>query len=191
MKRFFAMSILAAGGLAVGMLAAPAASASILIAQCIEFAPCWEGETGGVAFSDTVGESQLATLGLGSTQPFTAAQTSEFVTQLGPTTFDFTTTGAPVIETVGDFTGGDHSDPCSGYCEVDTVAEILIPLDATGLTVTGSFGGNGIGSSAGVNLFLGPAVDLVPEPAAWTLMLIGVGAIGGALRRRSSMATAA
>ena len=35
------------------------------------------------------------------------------------------------------------------------------------------------------------AVFAVPEPASWTLMILGVGAIGGALRRRVKTADAA
>jgi hypothetical protein len=41
-------------------------------------------------------------------------------------------------------------------------------------------------------LGFGPAMNMgVPEPGAWALMLLGVGGIGAALRRRSSAAAAA
>jgi len=187
MRRFFASMIIAAGALAVGVLTAPAANAgaTVLVAQCIFEAPCWTGDDGATPFSDTVTGAQLDALGLGTTQAFSTAQVSYYTVQLGPTTFTFDTSGGPVVDVVGDFTSGTH-DPCTPFCEVDTVAEIAIPDDATGLTVTGSWGGNGVGSSAAADLFLG--VVPVPEPAAWALMLIGFGAIGAQLRRRPSRA---
>jgi PEP-CTERM motif len=60
---------------------------SILVAQCIEFAACWEDSPSGVPFSDTLTAAQIASLGTG-TVDFTVVQTAEFVVQLGTTTLD-------------------------------------------------------------------------------------------------------
>jgi len=53
-------------------------------------------------------------------------------------------------------------------------------------SITGEFLG-----SIGFGDFDFIAESTVPEPAAWTLMLVGVGAIGFAMRRRSKVALAA
>ena len=62
----------------------------ILVGQCIESAVCWTGP-GPTPWSDTLGTANLVSLGLGTTQPFVAAQTSEFITRLGATTITFDT----------------------------------------------------------------------------------------------------
>src|ERR1700745_3552238 len=78
------------GAVAV-LVAAPTSHASaILAAQCIEFATCWTSVTP-TPWSDTLNTGNLTSLGLGTTQPLVAAQTSEFVIRLGVTTIDFTT----------------------------------------------------------------------------------------------------
>ena len=53
------------------------------------------------------------------------------------------------------------------------------------LVVKGTSGGNG--SFAGTLSF---ELSAVPEPASWTLMIVGFGAAGAALRRRRTMAAA-
>ena len=50
-------------------------------------------------------------------------------------------------------------------------------------SITGAQGGN---SGIGVGT---PSVDAVPEPATWAMMIGGFGLVGGALRRRRSLAS--
>jgi hypothetical protein len=83
-----------------------------------------------------------------------AGQTAESIIRLGVTTITFTTPGGPVVQTLGEFNGGDHSDPCN-FCEVDTVGTFMVPSNATGATISGTFGNSQIPNSAGVNLYLG------------------------------------
>jgi len=173
-------SLVLAGIVGLTTLVAPSAKATtILVGQCVEFAICWEGQTGGTPWSDTLTLSDLTSLGLGSTVDMIAAQTAEFVMQLGVTTMTFTTGSGPVTETLGVFSGGDNSDPCN-FCEIDIVGTFAIPGNATGATISGSFGGGGneSESSAGMNVCLGSiappcaAASGVPEPG--TLGLVGM-----------------
>jgi hypothetical protein len=61
------------------------------------------------------------------------------------------------------------------------------PLTATGDWKVFVKFGSGTGGSAGGTYSLGP----IPEPATWAMMLVGVAAVGGAMRRRARLATAA
>jgi hypothetical protein len=56
----------------------------VLVASCVQFASCYNELT---PFSDTLTSSEIASLGTGLVD-FTAAQTSQFVIQLGETTLD-------------------------------------------------------------------------------------------------------
>lgn len=171
-------SLVLAGIMGLTTLVAPSAkAATILVGQCIEGAICWTGQTGGTPWSDTLTLSDLTSLGLGSTVDLIAAQTAEYVMQLGVTTMTFTTGTGPVTETVGAFSGGNHSDPCN-FCEIDIVGTFTIPDNATAAMISGGFGTNGVGSSAGMNVCLGDiappcaASSAVPEPG--TVGLVGM-----------------
>lgn len=61
-------------------------------------------------------------------------------------------------------------------------------LDPTGLSETtyDQHSGSFSGTMAVVQIGSPP----VPEPATWTLMILGIGAVGGVLRRRAALATA-
>ena len=178
----------AAVGLAVMFIAVPASHAtSIMVAQCIEFAVCWTGP-GPTPWSDTLDASELASLGLGSTQPLIAAQTAEFVIQLGITTITFSTPGGPVIEDLPEFEGGFHSDPCN-LCEIDLVGTFFIPADATSADISGTFGNSGAETSAGVNVCFGEgpgpcAVGAVAAPEPGSVALLGIALTGLWLTRR-------
>jgi hypothetical protein len=147
---------------------APASHATaILVAQCVEFATCWSSATP-TPWSDTLTTANLTSLGLGTTQPLVAAQTSETIIRLGVTTIDFTTSGAPVIETLPEFSGGTQSDPCN-FCEIDTVGTFSIPANAVSATISGFFGNSVVSNSAGVDVCLGSgapcALASVPAPS--------------------------
>lgn len=58
---------------------------------------------------------------------------------------------------------------------------------------SGSFSITEVGSNAAVNVTITdlstPVVPAVPEPATWALMIVGFGAVGGALRRARKVST--
>jgi len=163
-------------GVAGLFVTAPSKGASILVGQCIENATCWTSFSP-TPWSDTLTLGQLTTLGLGSTVPFIAAQTAEYVIQLGVTTITFTTGTGSVVDTIPQFTGGFNSDPCN-LCEIDTVGSFLIPANATAATISGTFGNTDSPNSGGVNLCVGSGpgpcslAPSVPEPA--TSLLLGI-----------------
>jgi hypothetical protein len=166
-------------GLAGLFAAAPQSKgASILVGQCIEFAACWSSTTP-TAWSDTLTLGQLTSLGLGSSVPLIVAQTSMTFIRLGVTTFAFTTGTGPVTETLGEFSGGPHTDPCN-LCEIDTVGMFLIPANATAGTISGFFGNSVVANSAGANVCLasglGACATIIPEPG--TISLVGAAFIG-------------
>ncbi|MBV9202710.1 MAG: hypothetical protein JOY83_23855, partial [Alphaproteobacteria bacterium] len=154
----------------------------ILVGQCVEFAPCWTGP-GPTPWSDTLSAANLASLGLGTTQPFVAAQTSETTIRLGATAITFDTTTGPVTESLGQFSGGVHSDPCN-FCEIDTVGDFTIPSNATDATINGTFGNSIVSSSAGVNLCLGAGPPCAPNPVEtndFSVLFQGAGRPGESL----------
>jgi hypothetical protein len=135
----------------------------ILVAQCVEFAACWTSGTP-TPWSDTLTSAELASLGLGATQPFVAGQTSESVIRLGATTITFTTPTGPLTESLPQFNGlASHSDPCN-FCEIDTVGTFSIPADATAATISGTFGNSVVPNSAGTNLCLGAGPPCAATP---------------------------
>jgi hypothetical protein len=61
---------------------------NLLVAQCVEFAPCFENVSGiPTDWTDTLTSSEIASLGTGMVD-LTAVQTSQFFIRLGDTTMD-------------------------------------------------------------------------------------------------------
>ena len=97
--------------------------------------------------------------------------------------------GAGTYRIGGTFTGGDFVSNLAGVTTAPGFtwltdyqqqgAGLLFPT----VTTNNFYGQNGI---ALVNLSLGGGV---PEPATWALMILGMGAVGGALRRRQAAKT--
>jgi hypothetical protein len=159
------------------LLLAPLSKAdTVLVGQCIEFTVCYSSATP-TPWSDTLTLADLTGLGLGSNVDLTAAQTSQFYMRLGVTTFTFDTTSGPVTETLGEFNGSLHNDPCN-FCEIDTVGTFLIPTNALDGTISGTFGNSVVPNSAGMNVCLGSgdpcaAPATVPEPRMIGFLVAG------------------
>jgi hypothetical protein len=132
----------------------------ILVAQCIEFAACWTRGTP-TRWSDKLTSADLASLGLGTNQLLVAGQTSQTIIRLGATTIVFDTPAGPVTETLPQFSGSAHNDPCN-FCEIDTLGLFPIPANATGATISGTFGNSIVPNSAGVNVCLGAGPPCAP-----------------------------
>ena len=149
---------------------------SILVGQCVEFETCWFGP-GPTPWSDNLSLADLVSLGLGTTQPFVAAQTSEITINLGVTTITFDLLGGGTdTQNLGEFTGGFELDPCN-YCEIDIVGSFFIPVDALDATISGTFGNSFSDVSAGVDLWLGP-VPGSPGPSPVPGPIAGAGLPG-------------
>jgi len=175
---------------AVGLPTGKAHATQILVGQCLEFSACWDGPD--VPWSDILTLSQLESLGLGTDQALVATQTSEFTVRLGVTTADFTVSGGPdVIETLGEYSGNSHSDP-GPYDPPTVVGDFTIPADATGLTISGTFGNSIIDSTAGVNVCLGSGscagTSTIPEASTWAMMLLGFAGLGFVSYRKTRKA---
>src|SRR5271163_2460259 len=148
---------------AAGLPTGKAHATQILVGQCVEFTACFHGPD--VPWSDILSVAQLTSLGLGTDQPLVASQTSEFTVRLGVTTADFTVSGGPdVIETLPEYSGNSHSDP-GPYDPPTVLGDFAIPADATGLTISGTFGNSINDSTAGVNVCLGSGscTSAIPE----------------------------
>ena len=73
----------------------------------------------------------------------------------------------------------------NGVLDVASLAPIPLQEGATNtLVISGTAGQSGSGSYAGTLTFGNAAVPGVPEAGTWAMMLVGLGGIGWALRRR-------
>jgi PEP-CTERM motif len=171
----------------IGLCSPQANASQVLVGSCVEFAACYNSTT---PWSATLSSAQLVSLGLGTSQSEIATQTSQFVIRLGVTTFDFTTSSGPVVETIGEFNGpGSFNDP-GPFPSGLLVGTFSIPVDATGLTVFGTFGNSVVDNSAGTNVCLGSgpcgSISAVPEPSTWAMLLLGFAGIGFMAYRRKA-----
>jgi len=178
------------------LLAAPLSRADgLLVAQCVEFAACWTSVSEPTPWSDDLSGADLAAVEAAAnstTIPFIVEQNSKFHIRLGVTTIVFDTSGGPVTETLGEFSGiGVYTtDPCPTslpYCETDTIGTFTVPDGATSATISGAFGNSVNGSTAGECLYLGAEGSCslpptVPEPTC--IVLLGTGLLGLAYKMR-------
>ncbi len=71
----------------------------------------------------------------------------------------------------------------------------MVPFGANGVALQAGdildYGVNNDGNFLNDSTGLALTFNAVPEPAAWTMMLIGFAAIGGALRRKADRRTPA
>lgn len=74
-----------------------------------------------------------------------------------------------------------------GQVEFRTLISSPIVNGTQQLLVTGTSGGNG--SYSGTLSFVPATVAAVPEPAAWLMMILGMGAVGFTMRRRQKVTT--
>ena len=169
MRKLLLSALAVASILTTGVSASKASQ--ILVGQCIDGATCWSSDTP-TPWSDSLTAANLGLLGLGTTQDFIANQTSPYVIQLGVTSIAFDTTGAPVTETLPEFTGTNFN----------IVGTFDIPSDALSAVISGTFGNSSASNSAGVNLCLGSgdcgAVAATPLPATWLMLLSGFVGLG-------------
>jgi hypothetical protein len=187
MNTYRLFSGLAALACASGLFVGKAEATQILVGQCVEFAACYSTPTP-LPWSDTLSLTQLTDLGLSTNTDFVATQTSQFTIRLGVTTADFTTLSGPVVETLPEYNGtGNFSDP-GPYQPPTVVGTFFIPDNATGLTISGTFGNSTDPNSAGVNLCLGSGScsSAIPEASTWVMMLAGFAGLGGFAGYRTS-----
>src|SRR5438105_511961 len=97
LTRNLLLATVAASGL---FMATPAKA--ILVGQCIEFTACYSSSSP-TPWSHTLTTADLIALGLGTSEPLIASQTSQFIIRLGVTTITFTTLGGPVTSSLPEF----------------------------------------------------------------------------------------
>ena len=123
--------------------------------------------------------------GVSPTGPFTntftfvldvARSASSFISssQTRTSNIDFTS----VVLTGNNGYSASYDVQSTGPFEFRTFGETILQAGTYTLTVTGT--ASGVASYAGDF-----TVASVPEPATWALMILGFGAVGGALRRRA------
>jgi hypothetical protein len=178
--RTLILSVFAAISVLMTGLTTSKAATQIMVGQCVALAPCTSNQAP-TGWSDSLTSADLTSLGLGTNQDFIAAQTKEFVIQLGVTTITFTTPGSPVTESLAAFNGSFHSDP--GPYETDIVGSFFIPSDAMSAIISGTFGNDSIVNSAPTILCLGDGpcsstISAVPLPATLPLFASGLAGLG-------------
>lgn len=93
----------------------------------------------------------------------------------------------PVTPEDRNFITGFQTRTTTGFVPVGTRAiDVLL-----GFTRTNGSANDGYADNLSLKLAAGPLVASVPEPATWTMMILGFGAVGFALRRRHVRTTVA
>ena len=126
--------------------------------------------------SDGVGSpfTYSTTFSLGGLNPSTAALTGQFAGDNGVT--------AILLNGTLISTGAD------GFSSFTSFSSGATPFISGTNTLT--FQLRNDGGPAGLRVEVVGTADAVPEPAAWTLMIVGFGLVGVAARRRTSVVTA-
>jgi hypothetical protein len=100
----------------------------------------------------------------------------------------FNSSGPSILPTNGaGFTGGDSSNGVWLCCGVVASEVILGPFDSGGGGIESAISGDKFTDVSWSMTALGASV---PEPASWALMILGLGAVGASLRRRSAAVVA-
>ena len=100
--------------------------------------------------------------------------------QSGDNNIDF---GLIQLTGPGGFTA-DYATKSDGTFEIRTLGPTILQAGTYTLSVQGASSG----MAAYTGDFTLSALAAVPEPATWALMILGFGAVGGAMRRRQSVA---
>lgn len=156
------------------------------------------GASAETLLAPTVGSSTTLSLTpiAASTQTFgtgNATDTSYYYTfnTLGNYKIDVTSTANisatnpenPFVITTGTTPGAGTPEATSSFGGTSSEAKTILPKGYYTVTISGVQPNEALSSTV--------SVAAVPEPAAWALMILGVAGIGGAIRRRSSLASVA
>jgi len=131
------------------------------------------------SFSGTFGDRGIATA------TFTDTFTFTLPTGLASTVVNSTLQGSStdVNFTSVTLNGVTFNVGAAGQNEFRFLDNLPVTSGTQTLTITGTSAGNG---SYDGTLAFAPAVRGVPEPASWALMIVGFGAAGAMLRRRTA-----
>ena len=182
MFKNFVMAGIAAGVVAI---AAPASAATVVYGAInpggvVTLTPAGPGAVASPISFDVSGAGAF-TATFTFTNPFSPAAAN------GSASFDY---DPDVITfTNGSFSGGGFFNVItSSTGAAITINHFSLPAGAQNLTISGTINGAGIPGGGNEFARIGGSVTLtaVPEPATWALFILGFGAIGHTMRRRSS-----
>jgi hypothetical protein len=176
------LSAVAVAGILMAGLTMPRAS-QILVGECYGGLDTCSISPTPTPWSDDLTLADLTSLGLGTSVPLVATQTTEYVIQLGATSITFDTNSGSVTDTLPEYSGGFYSDP-GPYQPPTVLGEFVIPADALSAVISGTFGSDFSPNSSGVEVCLGSSggpcgsVTATPLPSTWTLLIAGIFGLG-------------